>query len=111
MSNQEMQFADPDWEPTRQGQPSSTYTPQPVNDDRRERFQQPVAEMSPVREKIYPGYAGEQPAQFQQPPVYQYPQRPYRRRRNRVWLWLLIIALFFSLTGGGVGALGSIGQR
>ncbi len=111
MSNQEMQFADPDWEPTRPGQQSPAYTPQPINDDRRERFQQPVVETPPAQEENYGGYAGAQPEQFRQPPTYQYPQRPYRRRRNRVWLWILIIALFFGLSGGGVGALGSIGQK
>ena len=116
MSDQEMQFADPDWEPTRPGQQSSTSTPQPVNDDRRERFQQPVVEMPPVQEESYAGYAGVQPEQFRQPPIpqpptYQYPQRPYRRRRPRAWLWIIIIILFFSLTGGGAGMLGSIGQR
>lgn len=111
MSNQEMQFADPDWEPTRAGQQSPAYTPQPVNDDRRERFQQPVIETPPVREENYAGYAGVQPEQFRQPPTYHYPQRPYRRRRSRAWLWIIIIVLFFSLTGGGVSALGSIGQR
>ena len=111
MSNQEMQFADPDWEPTRPGQQSPTYTPQPVNDDRRERFQQPVVETPPVQEEGYAGYAGAQPEQFRQPPTYQYPQSPYRRRRHRAWLWIIIIVLFFSLMGGGASALGSIGQR
>ncbi len=111
MSNQEMQFADPDWEPTRAGQQSPTYTPQPVNDDRRERFQQPVVEMPPAQEEVYSGYAGAQPEQFRQPPSYQYPQRPYRRRRHRAWLWIIIAILFFSLMGGGASALGSIGQR
>src|SRR5690349_14960336 len=114
MSNQEMQFADPDWEPTRQGQQSPTYAPQPVKDDRRERFQQPVVETPPVQEENYTGYAGAQPEQFRQPPqrpTYQYPQRPYGRRRHRGWFWIIIIILFFSLAGGGVSTLGSIGQR
>ena len=111
MSNQEMQFADPDWEPTRPGQQSPIYTPQPVNDDRRERSQQPVVEMPPAQEEVYSGYAGSQPEQFRQPPTYQYPQRSYGRRRHRAWLWIIIIVLFFSLTGGGAGALGSLGQK
>ena len=110
MSNQEMQFADPDWEPTRPGQYSPTYTPQPVNDDRREGFQQPVVEMPPAQEENYTGYAGAQPEQFRQP-AYQYPQRPYRRRRHRAWLWIIIAILFFSLMSGGASALGSIGER
>lgn len=110
MSNQEMQFADPDWEPTRPGQQSPTYTPQPINDDRRERLQPPVIEMPPSEEQTYGGYAA-QPEQFSQPPSYHYPQRPYHRRRRRAWLWIVIAILFISLMGGGASALGSIGQR
>lgn len=110
MSNQEMQFADPDWEPTRPGQQSSTYTPQPVNDDRRERFQQPVVENPPPQEAAYAGYADAQPEQFRQAP-YQYPRMSYRRRRHRGWFWIIIAVLFFSLMGGGASALGSIGER
>lgn len=111
MSNQEMQFADPDWEPSRSGQQSPAYTPQPVNDDRRERLQPPVVEMPPSEEQTYGGYAAAQPEQFRQPPSYHYPQRPYRRRRRRAWLWIVIAILFISLMGGGASALGSIGQR
>ena len=110
MSNQEMQFADPDWEPTRPGQPSPAYTPQPVNDDRRERIQQPVVETPPAQEEIYGGYAGAQPEQFRQP-AYQYPQRPYRRRRHGAWFWIILVILFISLMSGGASALGNIGQR
>ena len=111
MSNQEMQFADPDWEPTRPGQQSSVYTPQPVNENWRERNQQPVAEMPPAQEASYAGYANAQPEQFRQPPPSHYPQRPYRRRRHSAWFWIILAILFFSLMGGGASALGSIGQR
>jgi hypothetical protein len=120
MSNQEMQFADPDWEPTQPGQkPAGTqqspvYTPQPVNDDRRERFQQPTVETPPEQEEVYAGYsgyAGAIPEQPRQAP-YQY-QRvpPPRRRRRRAWLWIIVAILFFSLMSGGASGLGSIGQR
>lgn len=111
MSDQEMQFADPDWEPTRPGQQSTTYTPQPVNDDRRERFQQPVVEMPPEQENVYSGYVAAQPEQYRQRPSYNYPQRPYRRRRHRAWLWIILAILFFSLMSGGGSLLGSIGQK
>jgi len=115
MSNQEMQFADPDWEPTQSGQKpagaqqSSVYTPQPVNEDRRERFQQPAVETPSAQEEIYAGAIPEQPRQA----PYQYQQMPYRRprRRRRAWLWIVIAILFFSLMSGGASALGSIGQR
>lgn len=115
MSNQEMQFADPDWEPTQSGQKSagaqqsSVYTPQPVNEDRRERFQQPAVETPSAQEEIYAGAIPEQPRQI----PYQYQRMPYRRprRRRRAWLWIVIAILFFSLMSGGASALGSIGQR
>ena len=121
MSNQEMQFADPDWKPTQSrqkpagAQQSRTNTPQPINDDRRERFQQPMVETPPAHQDTYTGYGGYAGA-IPEPPrqtPYQYQRMPYRRRgrRPRVWLWVIIAILFFSLMGGGVNALGSIGQR
>lgn len=112
MSDQEMQFADPDWEPTQSRQiPAGTqqspaYTPQPVNEDRRERFQQPVVETPPAQEGVYAGYAGPRQA------AYPYSQMPYRRRSRRgVWFWIIIAIIFFSLMGGGGSALGSISQK
>ncbi|HKV56941.1 MAG TPA: hypothetical protein VJO32_01620, partial [Ktedonobacteraceae bacterium] len=69
MSNQEMQFADPDWEPTRPAQQSQIYTPQPVNDNARERFQQPMVETPPEQEEAYAGlppYTGERVEQPRQ---------------------------------------------
>ena len=119
MSNQEMQFADPDWEPTQSGpkpagaQQSPAYTPQLINDDSREQFQQPMVETPPAQEEVYAGlppYAGAVPEQPRQTP-YQYQRMPYRRRRHRAWLWIVIAILFFSLMSGGTSALGSIGQR
>lgn len=119
MSNQEMQFADPDWEPTQSGQKpagspqSPVYTPQPVNDGRRERFQQPPLETPPQQEEGYGGYggyAGPLPEQPRQAPN-QYQRMPYRRRRRRAWLWIIIAILFISLMSGGASGLGSIGQR
>ena len=119
MSHQEMQFADPDWEPTQSGQKSAgkqqspAYTSQPINDDRSERFQQPALETPPEQEEVYAGYsgyAGVVPEQPRQAP-YQYQRMPPRRRRHRAWLWIIIAILFFSLMGGGASTLGSIGQK
>ncbi len=119
MSNQEMQFADPDWQPTQSGPNSSgarqspVYTPQPINNDRREQLQQPMVEEPPAQEEVYAGlppYAGTVPAQPRQIPD-QYQRMPYGRRRHRAWLWIVIAILFFSLLSGGVSTLGSIGQR
>ncbi|HEU0003060.1 MAG TPA: hypothetical protein VFQ36_19260, partial [Ktedonobacteraceae bacterium] len=106
MNDQEMQFADPDWEPTRPAQKqsntqqSSAYTPQPVNDDRRERYQQPTVEAPPEQNEVYGGYAGTMPEQPRQAP-YPYQRMPYRRRRRGAWFWIIIAILFFSLMGGG----------
>src|SRR5712691_7850251 len=119
MSNQEMQFADPDWEPTQSGQKlagspqSPVYTPQPVNDGRRERLQQPTVETPPEQEEVsagYGGYAGAIPEQPRQAPN-QYQRIPSRRRRRRAWLWIIIAILFFSLLSGGSGTLRGLGQR
>jgi DUF4097 and DUF4098 domain-containing protein YvlB len=120
MSNQEMQFADPDWEPTQSGQKSAgtpqspAYTPQPINDDKRERFQQPAVESPPEQEEVYAGYsgyAGAVPEQPRQAP-YQYQRMPSpRRRRHRAWLWIIIAILFFSLMSGGASTLGGIAQK
>jgi DUF4097 and DUF4098 domain-containing protein YvlB len=123
MNNQEMQFADPDWEPTRPfqkqagAQQSQVFTPQPINDDVRERSQQPLVETPPVQEEVYAGlhpYAGAMPEQPRQAPgqtPYQYQRMPNRRRRRRAWFWIIIAILLFSLLGGGSSVLGSIGQR
>lgn len=119
MSDQDMQFADPDWEPTRPPQKqagtqqSTAYTPQPVNDDLRERFQQPAIETPSGQNEVYgglPPYAGTMPEQPRQAP-YPYQRMPYRRRRRGAWFWIIIAILFFSLLGGGSSVLGSIGQR
>jgi len=119
MSDQEMQFADPDWEPTRPSQiqagaqQSPVYTPRPVNDDLRERSQRPIVETPPAQDEVYAGlppYAGAMPAQPRQAP-YRYQRMPGRRRRRGAWFWIIIAILFFSLLGGGSNALGSIGQK
>lgn len=117
MSNQEMQFADPDWEPTRPAQKQTgtqqppVYTPQPVNDDIRERTQQPIIETPSEQEEVYgglPPYAGTISPPRQAP--YQYQRMPNRRRRRGAWLWIIIAILIFSLLSGGWNILGNIGQ-
>src|SRR5712692_6872362 len=119
MSDQEMQFADPDWEPTRPSQiqagaqQSPVYTPRPVNDDLRERSQRPIVETPPAQDEVYAGlppYAGAMPARPLQAP-YRYQRMPGRRRRRGAWFWIIIAILFFSLLGGGSSTLGSIAQK
>jgi hypothetical protein len=139
MSEQEMQFADPDWQPTgttaskNGGKQESVvpgsspspepYQPRPINDAWREQPQASSVETrdTPYQEGYnglppYTGYTGSMPPQerpFQTYRTYQ-PQNqqfPYRRRRRRPWLWIIVIILFFSLMGGGFSSLASIGQK
>jgi hypothetical protein len=123
MSDQEMQFADPDWKPTssleqgKQGrQNQAPYTPRPINDAWREPPQAPYVEapdetLDQGDLPPYTGYAGSMPAQ-EQPYQYQSQQKPYyRRRRRSPWLWIILLILLFALFGGGFSSLGSLGQK
>src|SRR6266566_3987252 len=117
MSDQEMQFADPDWKPTQplqkkmSTQTPEAYTPRPINEDVREQPQQPVREIPSEQQGAYAGlppYAGTMSAQPGE--RYQY-RRAYRRRGRGLWFWIILAILFFSFMGGGFGALGRIGQK
>ena len=86
MSNQEMQFADPDWKPSQQldtktnPQEQEVYNPQPINADSREQNQWTAAPPAPPQQEGYPGlrpYTGPEPGQMQGG---NFRQRPYRRR-------------------------------
>jgi hypothetical protein len=107
MSNQEMQFADPDWKPsqklvTKTGAPEQeTYNPQPINADQRGQYQEKIA---PPQQDIYAGlppYAGTAP---QQPAGGQYGQRQYRRRARGPLFWIILAFIIISLMGGGFGS-------
>src|SRR5436305_14589696 len=117
MSDQEMQFADPDWKPTQPLQKKSStqtpeaYTPRPINEDIREQPQQPIRGIPSEQQGGYAGlppYAGTMSAQPGE--RYQY-RRAYRRRGRGLWFWIILAILFFSFMGGGFGALGRIGQK
>jgi hypothetical protein len=121
MSDQDMQFADPDWQPTsslagREKQGPAPYPPRPINDAWRDRSQVPFVEAPDEAQQQgnlppYAGYAGSIPAQ-EQPYQYQFQQKPsYRRRRRGPWLWIILMILLFSLFGGGFSSLGSLGQK
>ena len=134
MSDQDMQFADPDWQPTSpmggrsgaQGKQepatpvssasSEPFQPRPVNDAWREQNQvaAPGSQAEPYQRSYddlppYAGYPGTMPAQQ---PSYEYQgqQMRYRRRRRTPLLWIILIVLLVSLLGG-FGSLGSIGQK
>ncbi len=124
MNDQEMQFADPDWKPTRPlntnkaAQEQETDTPQPINSGSQE--QQQWQAPPPIRD-YQDGYAG--PGQ-QMPPEqkleypntdssYQYvppnnasgiPYRQQARRRGRSpWLWIIIAIIILGFMSGGFG--------
>ena len=109
MSNQEMQFADPDWKPSQKldaktgTQEQETFIPEPVNADSRERWNTPPP--PPPRQEMYTGlppYAGATP---QQPVRGQYRQGPYRRGGRGIWFWVILAFIIISLMGGGFGSV------
>jgi len=107
MSNQDMQFADPEWRPPEERE-ETPELPRPINADRYN--QTPWQTPSTSQEEGYlgPGYAASQP----QTP-WAAPSRPIPRRRSSPWRWLIlafiIIALMsgaFSRSFGGFGGPG-----
>jgi len=108
MSNQEMQFADPDWKPSQKldaktgTQEQETFIPEPINADSRERWN--AAPPPPPRQEMYTGlppYAGATP---RQPVRGQYRQGPYRRGGRGIWFWVILAFIIISLMGGGFGS-------
>jgi putative adhesin len=107
MSNQEMQFADPDWKPSQQlnnktnPQEQEEYIPQPINADYREQNQWGAAPSSPSQQEGYTGnrpYAGPAPQQMQGG---NFRQRPYRRRGRGPWFWIILAFIIIAMTSGG----------
>ena len=112
MSNQEMQFADPDWKPSQKldaktgTQEQETFIPEPINADARGRWNTP-----PPRQEMYTGlppYAGATP---QQPVRGQYRQGPYRRGGRGIWFWVILAFIIISLMSGGFGSAFRFGDR
>jgi Toastrack DUF4097 len=107
MSDQEMQFADPDWKPSQQldtktnQQEQEAYTPQPINSDYREQNKWDPAASIPSQQEGYTGlrpYAGPVPGQMQGG---NFRQRPYSRRGRGPWFWIILAIIIFSLISGG----------
>ena len=116
MSNQEMQFADPDWKPSQQlntnniPQEQEEYTPQPINSDYREQNKWGSAPSSSPQQEGYTGlrpYAGPVPGQMQGS---NYRQRPYSRRGRGPWFWIILAFIIFSLISGGSRFSGGFGS-
>jgi DUF4097 and DUF4098 domain-containing protein YvlB len=115
MSNQEMQFADPDWKPSQQldtkndPQEQEAYNPQPVNTDYREQNKWRTAPPSPPQQEGYTGlrpYEGPVPGQMQGG---NFRQRPYRRRGRGLWFWIILAFIIISLMSGGWRSFNSPG--
>jgi Putative adhesin len=109
MSNQEMQFADPDWKPSQKldaktgAQQQETFIPEPVNADSRERWN--ATPPPPPRQEMYTGlppYAGATP---QQPVRGQYRQGQYRRGGRSLWFWIILAFIILSLMSGGFSSV------
>jgi Toastrack DUF4097 len=107
MSNQEMQFADPDWKPSQQldkknnPQEQEGYTPQPINSDYRDQNKWGSAPSSSPQQEGYTGlrpYAGPVPGQMQGG---NFRQRPYSRRGRGPWFWIILAVIVISLISGG----------
>jgi hypothetical protein len=107
MSDQEMQFADPDWKPSQQldsnnnQREQEAHAPQPINNDYREQNKWGSAPSSLPQQEGYTGlrpYAGPVPGQMQ---GRNYRQRPYSRRGRGPWFWIILAFIIFSLISGG----------
>ena len=89
MSNEEMQFADPEWQPPGHEQ----FNPQPVNAPRDEQsgWQSPPREES---SDYTTGYRAQQQRSYSVPPVQQ-------RKRPAPWPWIIIALIVLMFLGGG----------
>jgi len=112
MSDQEMQFADPDWKPTQPLQRKTSpqdrerYNPQPINTNSREQTQWKSAPSSSPQQEGYTGlypYAGTAPQQTQGGG---FRQQQYRRRGRGPWFWIILAIILISLMSGGLGSNG-----
>lgn len=117
MSDQEMQFADPDWKPSQQldtntkQQEQEAYTPQPINSGYREQNKWDASPSPSSQQEGYTGlrpYAGPVPGQMQSG---NFRQRPYSRRGRGPWFWIILAFIIFSLISGGSRFSNGFGNR
>src|SRR5258708_37894976 len=103
MSNQEMQFADPDWKPSQKldaktgTQEQDTFIPEPVNADARERWN--ATPPPPPRQEMYTGLPPYPGATPQQPVRGQYSQGPYGRGGRGISFWVILSFTIIDLLG------------
>lgn len=125
MSDQEMQFADPDWKPTRPldknkaPQEQEVYNPRPINAENQEQRRQqtptslpdyqegyagPGAKLPPPGQTEYPfpgSYGGTAPQGIGPAP---FRQQQARRRGRSPWLWIIIAIIIIGFMSGGFGS-------
>ncbi len=100
MHEQEMQFANPDWQPSAQLPPEEPTLSQPLNADPRE---QQMAEREPSYKQ---GYQGQQPpAAHHHARLYQDVVAMSARTRRPLWPWLVAIAALICLLPLLLGAM------
>src|SRR5690348_8928364 len=102
MSSQDMQFADPEWQPPEEREVNinirerDTLPPRPINADRYEQTQWQTA---PSYEQGYlgQGYAGSQPQT-----TWGSASRSRPRRRGNAWLWIILAFIIIALMSGSL---------
>lgn len=99
MSDEEMQFADPEWQPPGQRGTASEqepFHPQPINAPPGEQpgWQSPPREESDGESDSYAGYRARQQQSYTAPPKQQ------RRRRSRQWFWIILVLILFTSFAG-----------
>jgi hypothetical protein len=125
MSDQEMQFADPDWKPTRPldknkaQQEQEVYTPQPINIEPQEsqKWQSSVPlsdyndgytgsgpQVPPAQKIEYPGVNSYRDTGPNNISAGQFRQPRARRRGRSSWFWIIIALIIFGLMSGGFGS-------
>lgn len=96
MSDQEMQFADPEWQP-RQTRPfqDEPFQAQPINTPHEE-YQESFSEESSDYASGYRGNTAPR-SEYAQPQGY----TPRRKTQRSPWFWIILILILMSVFGGG----------
>ena len=110
MSDQEMQFADPDWQPTRQRRSSHEqppYVPVDVDDPPRQPTDGPKDAYDtgqPGSSDYSRGYQAES-SSYQYQESAEMPRQQAHRHSNAPpwWVWIIAVAILVTLLGTGVG--------
>jgi hypothetical protein len=112
MSSQDMQFADPEWQPPeeREENPVSQTQdpPRPINADRLDQPQWQTTTTPPQEGYLGPGYAGSgSDSQRSQPrTTWAAPSRPISQRRSSPWRWIILAFIILALMSGAFRGFG-----